>query len=132
LSHAEWRTRDRITAVSNDPFCHFFGLYHRPQLLVEPLDDGARRSSRRRQSIIKRRLETRQPGLGGSRNIGESSRARVSCHRYGVQISRIDVAARRRYRIETNRHMATDEIVGKWPRALVQHDCDLGARHRLE
>ena len=55
-----------------------------------------------------------------------------SRHRYGVQISRLDVAARRWYRIETDRHMATDEIVGERSRALVQHDRDLHAGHRLE
>src|SRR5262249_34009225 len=126
------RAGDWITAVRNNPFCRFFGFYHRAKLPVEPLDDGARRSSRRRQSIIKRRLETRQPGLGGRRNIGKGGGAGLTSHRYGVHISRLDVAARRRYRIESKRHVATDEIIGEWPRAFVQHDRDLGTGHRLE
>jgi hypothetical protein len=48
VRNIERHTGDRITALSNNPLCHFFGFYHRAQFLVELLDDGARNSSRRR------------------------------------------------------------------------------------
>src|SRR5262249_37941843 len=102
------RAGDRISAFSNDSVCHFFGFYRRAKRPLEPLDDGAGRSSGRRQSKIKHRLEPRRPGRGGRRNMGKGSRARVSCLCYGVHFPRLDVAARRRYRIESKRHMATD------------------------
>src|SRR5262249_10735120 len=40
---------DRVTSLSNNVLPHFFGLYDRAQLLIEPLDDGARSAGRRRQ-----------------------------------------------------------------------------------
>src|SRR6516165_641174 len=87
---------------------------------------------RRRQPVVLQRLEAGQPGLSGCGNVSKSGRARGSGHRYRTQTSRLDVADRRRNRIEANCHMAADEIIGEGSRALVRHDCDFGTSHCLE
>src|SRR5262245_39146768 len=46
------RARDRLAAFEREPLSHFVGCEHRVELLVEPLDDRARRAGRRLSTTI--------------------------------------------------------------------------------
>src|SRR6476659_11003436 len=55
------RARRDLGAIKPELLLHFTGGECRLQLLVELVDDGARRPGRRNQAVIERGVEARQP-----------------------------------------------------------------------
>jgi hypothetical protein len=87
----------------DEALAHLFRLDDAAQLGVEPLDDRTRRAGRCRHAVVETSLEPRQAGFRRCGHVGEDRRAFGSGNGEGSQRARLDVADRRRDRVEGER-----------------------------